>query len=111
MDRIIQNIEGQQVFKMKEMVSYEKGQVVSMTLANLDQVKLTLFAFSQGEGISSHAAPGDAMVEILEGKAEITVDGKAYSLSEGESLIMPKGLPHALKAVTDYKMLLTLVKA
>jgi quercetin dioxygenase-like cupin family protein len=71
---------------------------------------MTVFAFDQGEGLSEHTAPFDAVVFLLEGEAEITIDHKPYSVKEGEMIIMPAHKPHALKAVTKYKMLLVMIK-
>ena len=81
-----------------------------MTLAQETGVGITVFAFDAGEGVSTHSAPGDAMVQILEGDAEITIDGEKHILKEGEIIVMPKNIPHAVKAVTRFKMILTVVK-
>ena len=82
-----------------------------LTLAQKPGVGMTLFAFDAGEAISTHAAPGDAMATILEGTAEITVDGTPHTLNGGEAIVMPAGIPHAVKAVTRFKMYLVVVKA
>lgn len=92
------------------MLDYQKGAVVSRTLIDKPQGTVTLFAFDEGEGLSEHTAPFDAMVQILEGKAEITISGKPYNLSTGEMIIMPANEHHALRALTPYKMLLTMIK-
>lgn len=110
MEKLIKNVESASVFSVKDLVSYEKGQVVSLTLAQRPQVGMTVFAFDQGEEISTHAASGDAMAYVLEGKAMITIDGKAHQVEEGEAIVMPKAIPHAVKAITSFKMLLTVVK-
>lgn len=110
MEKLIKNLEHAQPLPLKEQVEYETGKVVSLTLAQHPGVGMTLFAFDAGEGVSTHAAPGDAMAHILEGTAEITVDGVAHEVSQGSAIVMPAGIPHAVKAVTPFKMLLTVVK-
>lgn len=110
MDKLIKNLEHAQPFWMKEQVSYEAGKVVSLTLAQQPGIGLTLFAFDAGEGVSTHAAPGDAMAYVLEGQVEITVDGVVYQVEAGGAIIMPANIPHAVKAITPFKMLLTVVK-
>ena len=111
MEELIKNLPHAQPFALKEQVQYEDGKVVSLTMARKPGVGMTLFAFDAGEAISTHAAPGDAMATILEGTAQITIDGVPHTLSEGEAVIMPAGIPHAVKAVTRFKMYLVVVKA
>lgn len=84
-------------------------QIVSKTLAQNDAVSITLFAFSKGEEISTHASGGDAMVLVLEGRGRFTIDGREHFCSAGESIVMPAGKPHAVYAAEDFKMLLTVV--
>lgn len=110
MEELMRNIEKEKIVDLKELVSYEKGEVQSLTLAQRPGVGITLMAFSSGEEISTHAAAGDAFVTVLEGEGEFTVDGKPNLLKEGESIVMPKDIPHAVKAVSDFKMLLVVVK-
>lgn len=110
MEKLIKNLDHARPLPLKEQVEYENGKVVSLTLAQRPGVGMTLFAFDAGEGVSTHAAPGDAMAHILEGTAEITIDGTAHQVSEGMAVIMPAGIPHAVKAITPFKMLLTVVK-
>ena len=81
-----------------------------LTLAQRPGVGMTLFAFDAGEAISTHAAPGDAMATILEGTAQITIDGVPHTLNAGEAVIMPAGIPHAVQAVTPFKMYLVVAK-
>lgn len=97
-------------FPLKDQVGYEPGKVVSLTLAQRPGVGMTLFAFDAGEAISTHAAPGDAMATILEGTAQITIDGVPHTLNAGEAVIMPAGIPHAVQAVTPFKMYLVVAK-
>lgn len=100
------NIAKKEVLKMKDLVSYQEGQVVSKTLVQNDKVSVTVFSFCKGEEISSHAAGGDALVTVLEGKGKFTIDGDEYIISEGESIVMPKDIPHAVYCEENFKMLL-----
>ena len=109
-EKLIKHLEHAQPLPLKEQVAYETGKVVSLTLAQRPGVGMTLFAFDAGEGVSTHAAPGDAMAHILEGTAEITIDGAVHQVTAGEAIVMPAGVPHAVKAATPFKMLLTVVK-
>ena len=110
MSDFIKNIEHSTPLVLKDIVQYEKGKVSSLTLAQKPTVGITLFAFDEDEGVSTHAAPGDAMVVILDGEAEITIDGKSSRLKAGECIVMPANTPHAVKSITQFKMLLTVVK-
>ena len=101
------NIEKQAVLQLKDLVEYQTGQVVSKTLVQNDKVSMTIFSFDKGEEISSHSAGGDAMVTILDGKGKFTVGGVEYVLEKGETLIMPKGIPHAVFGLERFKMQLT----
>ena len=89
METLIKNVPHAQPFALKGQVEYEGGKVVSLTLAQQPGAGITLFAFDAGEAISTHAAPGDAMATILEGTAQITIDGVAHTLNAGEAIIMP----------------------
>ncbi len=93
-----------------ELIAYAPGAVVSKQIIKRETGNVTLFAFDKGEGLSEHTAPFDAMVQIVDGKAEILIGGQPYVLVAGESIIMPAGIPHALKAVEQFKMLLTMIK-
>ena len=90
------NIEKQKVLQLKDLVEYQDGQVVSRTLVQNDYVSMTLFSFDKDEEISTHAAGGDAMVTVLEGTGRFTVGGEVFILSAGDTLIMPKDIPHAV---------------
>lgn len=105
----IKNIEHQTPVRLIDEVSVQPGQVVSKTLAQNDAVSITLFAFAKGEEISTHSSHGDAMVQILEGTGQLTIDGVPHVCTEGETIIMPAEHPHALFAKEDFKMLLTVV--
>ncbi|MCM1541681.1 MAG: cupin domain-containing protein [Blautia sp.] len=98
------NIEKQVSLKLKDLVEYQKGQVVSKTLVQNEQVGMTIFSFDKGEEISTHAAGGDAMVTVLEGTGRFTVGGEVFLLKEGETLIMPKDIPHAVYGEEAFKM-------
>ena len=98
------NIEKQTKLQLKDLVEYQEGQVVSKTLVQNSLVSMTIFSFDKGEEISTHAAGGDAMVTVLEGKGRFTVGGEIYYLEAGESLIMPKDIPHAVYGEERFKM-------
>ena len=105
----IKNIDKSEVLTLKEQVAYQKGQVVSKTLAQNDALSVTLFAFDKDEEISTHESGGDAFVTCLDGVGRITIDGKAYELHEGESIVMPAKHPHAVYGQEQFKMLLVVV--
>ena len=105
----LKNMEPEKVQKLADLVSAQPGQIVSKTLAQNPAVSLTLFAFDQGEEIGTHDSSGDALVTVLEGTGQFTVDGRVYRCNAGESLIMPAKKPHAVFAVESFKMLLTVV--
>lgn len=98
------NIEKQQKLNLKNLVEYQEGQVVSKTLVQNDKVSMTIFSFDKGEEISTHAAGGDAMVTVLEGTGKFTVGGEEFILTQGETLIMPKDIPHAVFGQERFKM-------
>ena len=93
------------------MVSYQEGAVVSRALINRPAATITLFAFDEGQGLSEHTAPFDALAQVLEGEAEITVSGKPIVTKAGHAVLMPANQPHALKALTRFKMLLTMIRS
>jgi quercetin dioxygenase-like cupin family protein len=105
----IKNIEFSKVQDLKGLVDYEESRVVSRTLAQGKPLSLTVFAFDIGEEISTHSAPGDAMVYILDGTAEVTINGEIFTVNTGETIVMPANIPHGVKAVEKFKMLLTVV--
>lgn len=98
------NIAKQEKLALKDLVAYQDGQVVSKTLVQNSLVSMTIFSFDKGEEISTHAAGGDAMVTVLEGTGRFTVDGEVFILTEGETLIMPKDIPHAVYGEERFKM-------
>lgn len=105
----IKNIEHEKVLALAGEISVQKGQIVSKTLAQNEAVSITLFAFAEGEEISTHESTGDAMVHVLEGTGKFTVGGKEHICRAGEVLIMPAQIPHAVYAVEDFKWILTVV--
>jgi quercetin dioxygenase-like cupin family protein len=97
--------------RMIDLANYQEGSIVSRTIVDRKAGTVTLFAFDEGQGLSEHEAPYDALVHILEGEAEITISGKDIHAKEGEMVIMPAKKPHALKALTRFKMLLTMIRS
>ncbi len=99
------------VLKIEDLIDYQDDSVVSREIIRKDTGTVTIFAFDKGEGLSEHTAPFDAMVQIIDGEAEITISGKKNLLSEGDMIIMPANEPHALKAIEKYKMILTMIRS
>jgi quercetin dioxygenase-like cupin family protein len=106
---LMKNIEFEKVLDLKALVDYGQGQVVSRTLAQNDAVSVTLFAFDEGEEISSHKSGGDAMITVLEGKAAVTIGDNQYQVGAGQTIVMPAGVPHAVAADGRFKMQLVVV--
>jgi quercetin dioxygenase-like cupin family protein len=100
-----------QVRALAGLVAYQPGAVVSRQVIAKPTGTVTLFAFDKGEGLSEHSAPFDALVNVLDGQAEITISGKPHRLAAGDAIIMPANEPHALKALERLKMLLVMVKS
>lgn len=100
-----------EVLDAVDLVAYAKGSVVSRALITRDTGSVTVFSFDKGEGLSEHSAPFDALVHVLDGAAEITLGGVAHRVKAGQMLLMPAGVPHALKAVERFKMTLFLARA
>jgi quercetin dioxygenase-like cupin family protein len=100
-----------QIMKMNNLAEYQEGSIVSRTLIDKKAGTVTFFAFDEGQGLSEHVAPYDALVGIIDGEAEVAVSGKAFNLKEGEMMILPANKPHALKAIKKFKMMLTMIKA
>ena len=98
------------VVPLAELIDYQDGSVVSRQILGAKGGTVTLFAFDKGEGLSEHTAPFDAMAIDLDGEADITIGGKVNRVKPGEMIIMPASVPHALKAVTRFKMLLVMIK-
>ncbi len=107
---LIKNIDLSTKMIAKELVDYRPGQVVNLTLVNKPGLNLSVIAIDEGEGLKTHTAPGDAMVLALDGEAKITIADEEFMLREGETIILPKSIPHAVYGMTKFKMLLILVK-
>jgi quercetin dioxygenase-like cupin family protein len=104
-------IPGAQVIHLAEMAVYQDGAIVSRQITKADAGNVTLFAFDAGQELSEHTAPFDALVHMLDGEAEVTIAGRAFLLRTGDAIVLPAGRPHAVKAVTRFKMLLTMIRA
>ncbi len=101
--------QGSPVF-LEKLVEYRDGSVVSSTLTKSDAGNLTLFAFDKGQGLSEHSAPYDAIVQILDGKARITIDREMILAQKGQTILMPANIPHSLNAPEPFKMLLIMIR-
>ena len=99
------------ISNLNDLIEYQEGSVVSRTLIDKEAGTVTLFAFADGQGLSEHTAPFDAMVQVLEGTVEVKINGKPITLNQGEITIMPANKPHALSAKSRFKMLLTMIKS
>jgi len=108
--QLIKNIPFSEALNLQSLVDYEEGRVVSRTLAQLPTANVTLFAFAVGEGISSHSSPGDALVTVLDGEAQVTVGGLTHTVGAGQCIAMPANVPHGLEAERPFKMLLVVIK-
>ena len=97
-------------FSLEEAIEYTDGGVISKQVTKSKAGNLTLFSFDKEQGLSEHKTAFDAIVQILDGEAEITINGKSFYLSKGQSIIMPANIPHSLKAIERFKMLLTMIK-
>lgn len=96
---------------LANLIEYQIGSVVSRTILKKDSGTVTLFAFAEGEGLSEHTAPYEAMVYLLDGEAEISISAKPFHLEGGEMIVLPANEPHALHAVRNFKMLLIMLKS
>lgn len=100
-----------QVLNFPGMINYQEGSVVSRQITKTEAGNVTLFAFDKEQGLSEHTAPFDALVHVIDGEALVTISGRPYELKAGDAIIMPANEPHALKAVQQFKMLLTMIRA
>jgi len=98
------------VLNLKDLVDYQDGTVASRMIVNTKAGSITLFSFDEDEGLSEHTAPYDAVVTILDGECEVWVQGVTHQMKEGDTIIFPAGVPHALSAVTRFKMSLTMIR-
>ncbi|MFP4142837.1 MAG: cupin domain-containing protein [Thermoplasmata archaeon] len=99
-----------EVFKIEDLIDYQQGAVVSRTLVDKEAVTLTLFAFDEEQTLSEHTAPHDVFLQVLDGNAKVIIEDEEYELKKGETIVMPANRPHAVEAVTEFKMFLTMVK-
>ena len=99
-----------QVKNLSDLVKYQENAVVSSEVIKKDTGIITVFAFDKGQGLSEHTAPFDALVNIIDGQAEVTVSGKLFTMKKGEMIIMPANKPHSMKAVEKFKMFLVMIK-
>ena len=100
-----------QAIRLVDLADYQEGSVVSRTIIDKKAGTVTFFAFAEGQGLSEHTAPFDALVYLVEGEAEIVISGKPIHLKGGEMVIMPANHPHSLKATKDFKMILTMIRS
>lgn len=100
-----------QVLKLADLVSYQDGSIVSRQITKAEAGNVTLFAFDTGQELSEHTAPFDALVEVLDGEAEVSISGLSYALGAGDAIVMPANQPHAVKGTKRFKMLLTMIRA
>ncbi len=98
------------VLNLEEMVEYSSGGVISKQVLKNQSGNITLFSFDKGQGLTEHTAPFDAVVQVLDGEAQITIGGNPNLVRKGESIIMPANVSHALQAVEQFKMLLTMIR-
>ena len=99
-----------QVKNLSDLVKYQENAVVSSEIIKEDAGTVTVFAFDKGQGLSEHTAPFDALVNIIDGRAEVSISGKLFTVKEGEMIVMPANKPHSLKAMEKFKMLLVMIK-
>ena len=102
---------GIKAVRLVELADYQKGSIVSRTVIDKKTGTVTFFAFDEGQGLSEHTAPFDALVYLLDGEAEVVISGKPFRLKAGEMVIMPANEPHALRAITKFKMILTMIRS
>ena len=99
------------IYQIDKLVEYQENSVVSKELVKKETGTITVFAFDKGEGLSEHAAPYDAMIQIIDGKLELTLNKKLYTLEKGDMIIMPANAPQALHAAERFKMILSMIKS
>jgi quercetin dioxygenase-like cupin family protein len=106
----LENLAGQAI-RLADLANYQEGSVVSRTIVDKKAGTVTFFAFAEGQGLSEHTAPFDALVYLVDGEAEVIISGEPIELKGGEMVIMPANHPHALRAITDFKMILTMIRS
>ncbi len=105
-----QGFEVSRIYRFREWVEYAEGGIVSKQVIKKENGNVTLFAFDAKEGLSEHTSPFDALIQVIEGEARITIGGKNFNLGSGESIIMPANIPHAVFALQRFKMILTMIR-
>jgi len=110
MDNLIKNTEFSKVLNLKDLISYQGGQIISKAIVETPSTNITLFSLDKGEGMTTHVTPGDAVIQILDGTAEVMIGNDIFTVKEGETIIMPSDMPHGIEAVERFKMLLTVIK-
>lgn len=100
-----------EAFSLSSLVNYQDGSVVSRVVLRREKGNVTIFAFYDGQGLSEHTSPFDALVQAVEGEAAVTVSGKPIALKPGDVVLLPAGKPHAVKAITRFKMVLTMIRS
>lgn len=98
-------------FDFNKIIEYSKGSIISKIILKKETGNITLFSFDQGQELSEHTAPFDALVQVIDGMSEIIINGMSHSLKAGQSIIMPANISHAVKAVEKFKMILTMIKS
>jgi len=99
------------IFSFNDSVEYASGGILSKTVLKKETGNISLFSFARGEALSEHTAPFDAMIQVVDGKGEVIIGGKSFILETGQTIIMPANIPHAVKAVEKFKMVLTMIKS
>jgi quercetin dioxygenase-like cupin family protein len=100
-----------EILNMAELVNYQEGSVVSRQITKAEAGNVTLFAFDKDQELSEHTAPFDALVHVVAGEAEVIISGKSFQLKRGDAIVMPANEPHAVRATSQFKMLLTMIRA
>ncbi len=106
----MEQIQKSSKYTLKKSVEYSPGSIVSKVVTKMDTGNITLFAFDKNQELSEHTAPFDAMVQVLEGNTRITIGGEEFELTEGEFIVMPANVPHAVHATTKFKMMLVMIR-
>lgn len=109
-DKSSGKLELSRTYRLEDLVDYSDGSVISRTIAKTKTATVTLFSFDAGQALSEHSAPFDAIVQILDGEVELVIGGKSIISKKGDLVIMPANIPHAVNAVTRFKMLLTMLR-
>jgi quercetin dioxygenase-like cupin family protein len=105
------NNDAPKVQSLEDLVNYQDGSVVSREIIRKSTGTVTLFAFDDGQGLSEHTAPFDALVYVVDGEVEVVISGKPYHLNQGEIIILPANQTHSLRALSKFKMLLVMIKS